>query len=147
MFLQSGINIKFHGLLFAAISVFAVAGSELVKKGFKFNIMTPFLISAFAYTTLSFNISIATILVFLLTSFSRGINSAKLNPYIQEKAGEDIQATALSVYGMVRQLATMLLLPIVNYFGNIDLRYGLAVSAALCTVFYIFFKLNEDKLG
>lgn len=89
----------------------------------------------------------ATILIFLLASLARGINSARVSPYIQEKAGEDIQATALSVYGMAQKLAILILLPIVNYLGNIELRFGLMASAVLCAVFYIFFKLKEDKLG
>lgn len=147
MFLQAGISIKFHGVLFAAISVFSVVGSEWVKRGTKLNMLTPFLIAGTSYVVLGWSISMATILIFLLASLARGINSARVSPYIQEKAGEDIQATALSVYGMAQKLAILILLPIVNYLGNIELRFGLMASAVLCAVFYIFFKLKEDKLG
>lgn len=145
MFLQTGIDIKFHGLLFASISVAAVLGSELVKRKTNLNIMLPLLICAFAYSVLSVSISMVTILLFLLTSFSRGINSARVNPYIQEKANEDIQATAISVYRMTYKVAVVCLLPVVNYFGNINLQYGLLASAILCLLFFMFFKSNERK--
>lgn len=145
MFLQAGIEVKFHGILFALISVFAIAGSELVKRRIKLNILLPFLISAFAYAILSVDISLITILFFLLTSFSRGINTARVTPFIQEKADEDIQATAISVYRMVYKLFVVSLLPLVNYFGGIDLQYGLLASALLCFGFFVFFKLNEKK--
>lgn len=145
MFLKAGIDIKYHGLLFAGVSVFAVLGSYLVKKGIKFSILLPFLITGFVYAFLSVNISAATVLLFLLTSFSRGINAAKVNPYIQEKANEDIQATAISVYRMTYKIAVVCLLPVVNYFGNINLQYGLLASAILCLLFFMFFKFNERK--
>ncbi len=147
MFLQAGIDIKYHGMLFAAISVVAVLGSELVKKSVKTDVLLPFLICAFAYSVLSISISTVTILLFLLTSFSRGINSAKITPFIQEKAGEDIQATAVSVYRMVYKIAVTSLLPIVNFFGGIKLQYGLLASSVFCMMFFIFFKINEKRLG
>lgn len=145
MFLRVGIDIKFHGILFASISIAAVLGSELVKKRTNLNVVLPLLICAFAYSILSVSISMVTILLFLLTSFSRGINSARINPYIQEKANEDIQATALSVYRMTYKIAVVCLLPVVNYFGNINLQYGLLSSAIFCMLFFVFFKVNERK--
>lgn len=147
MFLESGIDIKFHGILFASISVAAVLGSELVRKRVKLSILLPLLICAFAYSILSISISMATILLFLLTSFSRGINSARVNPYIQDKVDDDIQATALSVYRMTYKIGVVCLLPVVNYFGGIDLQYGLAASAVLCMLFFVLFKINKNKLG
>jgi MFS family permease len=147
MFLEAKIDVKYHGILFAAISVVAVGGSELVKRGVKFSILIPFLLCAFAYAILSVSISFATILFFLLTSFSRGLNSARISPAIQESADEDIQATAISVYRMVYKLMVVTLLPLVNSFGGIRLQYGLLASSIICLSFFIFFKLNEDKLG
>lgn len=147
MFLAAGIDIKYHGILFAMISIVAVGGSELVKRGTKLSIMLPFLLCAFAYSVLSVSITLATVFLFLLTSLSRGLNAGRIAPAIQDRAGEDIQATAVSVYRMVYKLMVVSLLPLVNWFGGIKLQYGLLASAILCITFFIFFKLNERKLG
>lgn len=57
----------------------------------------------------------------------------------------DIQATALSVFGMGYRLVSAGVLMIVGYFGKIQLEYGFLASAILCMIMYAFFRINEHK--
>lgn len=144
-FLAAGIDIKFHGLLFAAISIIAIGGSELVGNNRKIHPTTPLLVAAVAYFTLGWQISLATVLIFLLTSFARGINTARVKPYIQEVVPDDIQATAISVYGMLYRVVSSCLVLTVNYIGNFKLSFGLIASGLICIVMWLVFRLNQAK--
>ncbi len=144
-FLKAGIEIKLHGLLFAAISIAAIAGSEFIARKKTIQMTTPFLISAIAYIILGWKISLATVLIFLFTSFARGINTARTKPYIQEVVPEDIQATAISVFGMVYKLASSSLGLLVNYIGNFKLEYGLLAAGGICLVFWSIFSYGRSK--
>jgi type IV secretory pathway TrbD component len=144
-FLAAGIDIKFHGLLFAAISIIAIGGSELVGNNRKIHPTTPLLVAAVAYFTLGWQISLATVLIFLLTSFARGINTARVKPYIQEVVPDDIQATAISVYGMLYRVVSSCLVLTVNYIGNFKLSFGLIASGLICIAMWLVFRLNQAK--
>ena len=143
--LAAGIDIKFHGLLFAIVSVVAIGGSEFVARGKKMHVATPFLLAAIAYVALGAKISMATVFLYLMTSFARGINTARVKPYIQEVVPEDIQATALSVYGMFYRIVTSSLVLLVNFIGNFKLSYGLMASGIVCIVMWFIFWFNEPK--
>lgn len=144
-FLRAGIDIKLHGLLFAAISILAISGSEFAAHNKNMKVTTPFLISAFAYLMLGWQLSLITVGIFLLTSFARGINTARVKPYIQEIAPDDIQATAISVYGMMYRVISASLGLLVNYIGNFKLEYGLLASGIICVVMWVVFYMNQAK--
>jgi MFS family permease len=144
-FLAAGYRVELHGFLFAAISAAAIFGSEFYVQSKKLKPITPFLIAGAAYLVMGWKLTTFTVLIFLLTSFARGINTARYRPFIQEIAPDDIQATAVSVYGMVYRVFSSSLLLLVNFLGNIQLRYGLFASGAVCLVFWAFFRMNERK--
>jgi len=143
--LAAGIDIQFHGLLFAAVSIIAIAGSEFVARDKKMKPATPFLISAVAYFAMGWQLSLFTVMLFLFTSFARGINTARVKPYIQEVVPEDIQATALSVYGMLYRVVTSTLVLLVNFIGNYKLSYGLLASGLISVAMWVIFWVNEPK--
>jgi MFS family permease len=145
-FLKAGIDIKYHGLMFAAISIFAIAGSTVIEKGLEIKLTTAFLVSAIAYFALGVHIGLISIFLFLLTSFSRGINAATVIPYIQEEIPDDIQATAVSVYKMVYKLMAATLIALVNFIGNKNIQSGLLAAGLITLVFYVFFRFNSRKL-
>ncbi|RTK94402.1 MFS transporter [Candidatus Saccharibacteria bacterium] len=144
-FLAAGVDIKFHGILFALISVIAISGSEFVAFNKKMKMTTPFLISAAAYFVLGWQLSLATILLFLLTSFSRGINAARQRPFVQKVVPEDIQATAISVQSMVYKVIGSSLMLLVNLIANFRLQYGLLSAGIICVMLWAIFRLNETK--
>lgn len=144
-FLAAGIDITFHGMLFAAISVFAIAGSEFVAREKSLSMTLPFLISTIAYFAMGWQLSLFTVFLFLLTSFARGINTARVKPYIQEIAPDDIQATAISVYGMVYKVVSSSFGLLVNYIGNIKLEYGLLAGGVISVICWVFFVINKNK--
>lgn len=144
-FLAAGIDIKLHGLLFAAISVVAIIGSEVVARDKKISLTVPFLISALAYFVMGWQLSMATVFIYLLVSFARGINSARLKPFIQEVTPDDIQATAVSVYGMIYKIASSSLGLLVNYIGNKKLNHGLLAAGVVCALFWLFFRFNRSR--
>jgi MFS family permease len=144
-FLAAGIDIAFHGVLFAAISVLAIIGSEFVAMDKKLSMTLPFLLSSIAYFAMGWQLSLLTVFLFLITSFARGINTARVKPYIQEITPNDIQATAISVYGMVYKVLSSSFGLMVNYIGNIKLEYGLLVGGVVCVVSWVFFVINKDR--
>ncbi len=144
-FLKASIDISWHGILFAAISVVAIAGSEFIARNKSIKMTTPFLISAGAYFVLGWQISLFTVLIFLATSFARGINTARVKPYIQEIVPEDIQATAVSVYGMIYRVMTMTLGLFVNFMGNKNLQLGLITAGIISTIFWLLFYLERKR--
>ncbi len=144
-FLQAGYRVELHGFLFAAISAAAILGSEFYVKSSKLKPVTPFLIAGVAYMVMGWKLTAFTVLVFLLTSFARGINTARYRPFIQEITPDDIQATAISVYGMVYRVFSSSLLLLVNYLGNIQLRFGLFAAGVVCIIFWVFFRANEAR--
>lgn len=144
-FLKAGIPIGWHGVMFALISVAAVFGGQLVIKNPKLKKTTPFLFAGLAYLTLSLDISMFTILIFLMTSFARGINESTVKPFIQEEVSEDIQATALSVFDMLYRVFGASLGLLVNYIANNGVQYGMAACFIVTALFYIIFRLNRKK--
>ncbi len=144
-FLKAGIPIGWHGVMFALISVAAVFGGQLVIKNPKLKKTTPFLFAGLAYLTLSLDISIFTILIFLMTSFARGINQSTVKPFIQEEVAEDIQATALSVFDMIYRVFSASLGLLVNYVANNGVQYGMVACFIITTLFYLIFRLNQKE--
>ncbi len=144
-FLKAGIPVGWHGVLFGLISVVAVFGGQFVIKNPKLKVTTPFLFALIAYLSLSLDISKFTIMIFLMTSFARGINASTVKPYIQEEVPEDIQATALSVFDMVYRVFTSLFGLLVNWLANNGVQYGMMAAAAITAAMYLFFKLNEKR--
>lgn len=144
-FLKAGIPIGWHGVMFALISVVAVFGGQLVIKKPKLKKTTPFLFAGLAYLTLSLDISIFTILIFLMTSFARGINQAIVKPYIQEEVAEDVQATALSVFDMLYRVFSASLGLLVNYVGNYGVQFGMMACLAITAIMYLIFRINKKR--
>lgn len=142
-FIRAGIDIKYHGLLFAAVSIIAIFGSEAVVLNAKLKHTTPFLIAASAYILLGWKISLYTIFFFLLTSFARGVNTARTKPFIQEITPDDIQATAISVYGMLYRLASSCLVLLVNFVGNNNIQHGLMLSGIICVAMWAIFASKQ----
>jgi MFS family permease len=144
LFLQSDIAIGWHGVLFAAISVAAIGGSELARK-VKMPMTLPLLITGLAYLVLGIHVSIFTAFLYLVTSFSRGINTAKVQPYIQEDVPEDIQATALSVFDMSYRVVTIVLGLSVNFLASINLQLGFGFAAVFSFVCFGIFTVFAHK--
>ena len=144
LFLQSGISVGWHGVLFAVISIAAIAGSELARK-VKIPMALPLLITGLAYLVLGLHVSIFTVFLYLVTSFSRGINTAKVQPYIQEVVPEDIQATALSVFDMSYRVFTIVLGLSVNFLASINLQYGFGFAAAFSFLCFGVFTISARK--
>lgn len=144
LFLQSGIAIGWHGFLFAAISIAAIGGSEVARK-VRIPMAFPLLLSGFAYLVLGIHIGLFTVFLYLITSFSRGINSAKVQPYIQEVVPEDIQATALSVFDMSYRVMTILLGVSVNFLANVSLQLGFGFAATFSFMSFIIFTTYIKK--
>jgi len=144
-FISAGIDIKYHGLLFAAVSIIAILGSEAVASNTKLKHTTPLLISASAYFLLGWKISLYTVFFFLLTSFARGVNTARTKPYIQEITPNDIQATAISVYGMLYRIVSSILVLLVNFVGNKNIQYGLLLSGIICVAMWFVFNTKKQS--
>ncbi|HMS31907.1 MAG TPA: MFS transporter [Candidatus Saccharibacteria bacterium] len=144
-FLKAGVPIGWHGVMFALISVAAVFGGQFIIKNPKLKKTTPFLFAGLAYVTLSLNISMFTILIFLMTSFARGINQATVKPYIQEEVAEDIQATALSVFDMLYRVFSASLGLLVNYVGNFGVQFGMMACFGVTATMFLIFKLNGKR--
>jgi len=145
LFFSVGIDLQYHGFLFAAISVAAILGSEFSTRSKKLTMQFPFLLGVLVYLVLGMATSIYVIGIYLLLSFARGINSAKVIPFIQEAAPEDLQASAVSLYGMIYKLFSGTLVIAVNFIGNNNISHGLIASAVICAIMYIVFTLNKHK--
>ena len=144
-FFIAGMPLSWQGIMFGLISVAAVLGGQFFIKNPKLKMTTPFLIAFIAYFTLSLSISIFTILIFLLTSFARGINTSSVKPYIQEEVPEDIQATALSVFDMVFRVFTSTFGLLVNFIANSGIKYGMMTAAAITITMYLIFETNKKR--
>ena len=107
--------------------------------------ITPFLIAGAGYFILGFNLSLFTIMFFLLNSFARGINTAKVNPFIQDVAPDDLQASALSMYNLFYRLMVALAMVSVNFFANTRLENGLLFAGIVCVLMWIIFKIYKPR--
>ncbi len=146
-FLAADIDIKYHGLLFGLVSLGSFVGSELVARGYKIKLTTTFILAAISYVLAGLYLSLLSMFLFGVIGMLRGVNSARTTPFMQEIIPHDIQATAMSVYGMmVRVVGTSLVL-FVNFIGNFKLSYGLLVSGLVCIMMWLLFTSNKAKFA
>lgn len=142
MFLEVGVSLGYHGLLYAAISVVAIVGSEFAstKRGRAWRLSFPLLLVGVTYVILGTALSIWTFLLFLVSSFARGLNSAKVAPAIQEVAPEKLHASALSLLNVFYRVFVIVGMLVVNWFGNISIQTGLLSAGALALASWMFFR-------
>lgn len=142
MFFEVGLDLKWHGFLHASVSLFAILGSEFAstKLGRRWKLGFPLLIVALVYLILGTYLSIWTFLIFLLSSFMRGVNTAKVAPAVQEVAPRGLEASALSLMNVFFRVFTVVTMVVVNWFGNISIQLGLFVAGAIVLFSWIFFR-------
>ncbi|MFT4532491.1 MAG: MFS family permease [Candidatus Saccharimonadales bacterium] len=145
IFLQSGVEVAWHGFLFAALALASAVGSEFIAKRNRLAMATPLLFTFIAFLILGVHISVLTIPLILLVGFARGVNNAKVKPYIQELTPDDMQATSISVFGVLYRVGAGVLGLLVNYLGSVELQVGLLSAAIICLVSWVVFKFSKLK--
>lgn len=143
MLLKASIPISYQGLYFALALVFATIGSAKFAKSKTISLTLPLLLVTISYLVLGFKVNFFTILLYFVIGFCRGINTARINPYMQEIAPNDIQATVTSVYSVVYRVFSATLMLLTTYFGNIKFQFGFLAAAAICALFWVVFRRNN----
>lgn len=142
MFFEVGIALSYQGIFFALISVFAIAGSEFAssRRGRAWRLSFPLVLVGVTYVILGVSLSVWTFMIFLVSSFARGVNSAKVAPAIQEVAPPQLHASSLSMFNVFYRIFTVIGMLTINWIGNIDIRYGLISAGVIAIVAWIFFR-------
>lgn len=119
---------------------------KLVKLDVTKQFIYPILIEIVWMFILVIRTNIFTIWLFALNGFVHGLVSANMMTALQESAGDEVQASIVSIASTGKRLLYIPLVYVINYLGNIQLQYALvgviAIFTPLCVILY--YKLKKQ---
>ena len=149
LMLITGVPIEIVSIVWIFTEIFKIIGSKIAEKLVKFNNSMKFglsvIITFLWMTVILVKLNIYTVWVFVLNGLVCGLVSGSLTTPLQESVDEERQTTAISIASTGSRLLYIPLVYIINYLGNINLKYGLIGMIIIFTPLSIYAYFNLVK--